>query len=184
VVRLAEGPALLLSSQRLRPGEPASPELPESSALELPSVPASAAGQLVLFATTAPTPRARPLSFGLSLAQLLEVVELPTPLPVPGAPAWVLGLTEWRGRALPVLDLALRLGLPPSVIDRRARLLVVRASPKDAVGVVVRPGVRVLSPQVRHRPCTRALTVTAGLCRGAFELAGETVVVPDLAALV
>ena len=47
----------------------------------------------------------------LPLADVAELADLPSPVPVPGAPATVLGLAELRGRIVTVLDLACLMGL-------------------------------------------------------------------------
>lgn len=46
---------------------------------------------------------------------------------VPGAPSWVEGLVQVRGRVVPLLDLRRRFGLPPSEPEsqRAARIIVV-----------------------------------------------------------
>jgi chemotaxis signal transduction protein len=51
-------------------------------------------------------------SFAVPVGQVLEVAELGTLTPVPGAPASVLGVRNLRGQILPVIDLAAILGTP------------------------------------------------------------------------
>ena len=53
---------------------------------------------------------------------------------VPGAPRAVVGLTEWRGRVLTVLDLAIMTGAPPF---SGLRCLVVLAPPLDGTAFLV-----------------------------------------------
>jgi purine-binding chemotaxis protein CheW len=62
-----------------------------------------------------------------------EVGRTPSVTRVPGTPAWVSGVTNWRGRILGVLDLRLLLGVPAEGDDGR---LVVLARNGVAVGVV------------------------------------------------
>lgn len=50
--------------------------------------------------------------YALPLVNVREVVPAPAVTPVPGAPAWLLGVANLRGQILPVLDTAHRLGLP------------------------------------------------------------------------
>ena len=58
--------------------------------------------------------------------------------PVPGMPAWLLGLLEHGGRSHPVVDLRARLELPPRRADVEPRILIVGgepdAGPADAHG--------------------------------------------------
>jgi chemotaxis signal transduction protein len=182
VVDLDEGPALLLAPERLRPAPGPLPPSAWPAPGPLPPPSGSGAGHLLLFRTHEAMPGERPLSFGAGLAQVVELVEVPRLIPVPTAPAWLLGLAPWQGRFVPVLDLARKLGLRPGAPGPRARLLVLRASAEEAVGVLVRPEARVVPLPVAHRPCSRPLPILPGQARGAFDLGGETVVVPALRA--
>ena len=50
----------------------------------------------------------------MGILQVREIIEYDTVTRVPGAPAWVRGVTNLRGSVVPVIDLAVKLGLPPS----------------------------------------------------------------------
>jgi purine-binding chemotaxis protein CheW len=137
----------------------------------------NAQGRIVLFAASDP----RPLLFGISLARALEVLDLPPVVPVPGGPQDVLGLVNWRDRPIGVLDLARHLGLPGSAIGPHSRLLIVRAARgSEAVGVVVRPTVRILRLPLPHRPSLRELPFDSSRTKAVVELKRETLVIPDL----
>lgn len=58
------------------------------------------------------------------LAQVSEIVPYERVSHLPGTPAYLLGVTEVRGRWTPVIDLALKLGLPASPITKRSCILV------------------------------------------------------------
>jgi chemotaxis signal transduction protein len=178
---------LLLAPERLGPA-------PESEGTWQPAPPPAApdltalrnrrqaADQLILFPAASPERGRKRLSFGLSVAQVLEVSELVPILPVPLAPDHVRGLVQWRGLALPVLDLAGRLRLPPTDADRKARLVIAYAGRDAGVAAfLVRSPVRMLPLPVPHQPCDRPLSPDPALTFAAFDLRGETVVVPDLA---
>jgi purine-binding chemotaxis protein CheW len=137
--------------------------------------------EIVLFATTEPQPRARPVSFGLSKSQVLEIVEAPSVLPVPAAPPFLRGLVNWRNLPVPVLDLGQQLGLPGAVTDKRTRLMVVHGcDPMAVVAFPVRPFIRVMPLPIDHVPCRQTLSLDSTLTRGVFELKGETMIVPDV----
>jgi purine-binding chemotaxis protein CheW len=141
-------------------------------------------GKIVLFATTDPQPRERPLVFGVSLARVLEILDLPRLVPVPGSAKYVLGLAAWRGLPIPVVDLARRLGLPPSANGQRSRLLVVHtAEGAEPVGIVVRPTVRILRLPLPQRPSVRQIQLDPPMTRAVVELKRETLVIPDLRGL-
>jgi len=64
--------------------------------------------------------------YGLPVERVAEILR-PRPItPVPRTPPWVLGIAGLRGVVLPVLDLALRLGLEPGPESRHQRIVVVR----------------------------------------------------------
>ncbi len=70
--------------------------------------------------------------FALDMGAVAEVGRPPTLTRVPGTPAWVAGLANWRGRVLAVIDLRQALGAPLVALDRRGRLVVLR---RDGVTV-------------------------------------------------
>ncbi|MCE9603170.1 MAG: chemotaxis protein CheW [Gemmatimonadetes bacterium] len=53
--------------------------------------------------------------FAWELGAIKEIVPTPVVTRLPGAPAWVLGLLNLRGRVVTVVDLAVRMGLPSGV---------------------------------------------------------------------
>ncbi len=70
--------------------------------------------------------------FALDMDAVAEVGRPPGLTRVPGTPAWVAGLANWRGRVLAVIDLRLALSAPTSALDRHGRLVVLR---RDGVTV-------------------------------------------------
>jgi len=173
---------LLLAPDRLR-GDPNPFVRPIQPQAQPPLVrrPASRHGQMLVFTTADPPPQARPLYFGLSIMQVLEIAGPPPLVAVPGAPDFVRGLAPWRGQPVPVLDLSRLLGLPPAAAEPRSRLLIAAASADAApVAFLVRPNMRVAHLPLPHQPCRRELPVNPALTLGAFELRNETLVVLDL----
>ncbi len=64
--------------------------------------------------------------YGFEIGTVAEIL-LPRPVtPVPRTPRWVLGIASVRGTVLPVVDLAVRLGLAPRPPGRHNRIVVVR----------------------------------------------------------
>jgi purine-binding chemotaxis protein CheW len=61
----------------------------------------------------------------LPLLSVKEIVEYETLTIVPGAPAWIRGVINLRGRAVPVIDLAVKFGLPPFDPGRRSCIVIV-----------------------------------------------------------
>ncbi|WP_224360939.1 chemotaxis protein CheW [Hyalangium versicolor] len=66
--------------------------------------------------------------YALSILQVREIIEYDTVTRVPSAPVWVRGVTNLRGSVLPVIDLSLKLGFPPSSLHRRSCVVVVEVT--------------------------------------------------------
>lgn len=195
-VKLERGLMLVLAPERLHPDAPPAPgaepvrkeeggrRKEEPSPFILPERPRPGSRQLVLFSTAAPAREKRPLSFGVSTTQVADILEPPPLVPVPGTPADILGLVNWRDRLVPVLDLASRLGLPASGVPEHARLLIVRGTAgAGLLGFLVCPAIRVLRLPVACQPSDRGLPLEPSYLRGVVELRGETLVIPNVAAL-
>jgi purine-binding chemotaxis protein CheW len=60
----------------------------------------------------------------IALRDIAEIIRVPATAPVPLAPAWVTGLINHRGAALPMLDLGLLLGGEAAVPTAHARVLI------------------------------------------------------------
>lgn len=65
--------------------------------------------------------------FAVAMADVAEVTALPAVTRLPGAPAWLIGVANWRGRMLPVLDIRTLVGVPVTPLASSARLVVVMA---------------------------------------------------------
>ncbi len=66
--------------------------------------------------------------YALPMSAVAEVGRPPSLTRVPGLPAWVAGVANWRGRVLAVLDLRPLLSAPSVRGDRGARLVVLQHS--------------------------------------------------------
>lgn len=62
--------------------------------------------------------------YALPMDSVAEVGRPPSLTRVPGVPAWLAGVANWRGRVLAVLDLRPLLTAPGAALDRRGRLVV------------------------------------------------------------
>lgn len=56
--------------------------------------------------------RAEQREYALPLQQVRHVLRMVAVTPVPEGPAWLVGVVNWHGHILPVMDLRARLGLP------------------------------------------------------------------------
>src|SRR5690348_1316292 len=62
--------------------------------------------------------------FAVSVAQVREVLELAPITKVPTAPAYMRGVVNVRGTAIPVVDLRLKFGLAPTTDTLHTRIVV------------------------------------------------------------
>ena len=74
--------------------------------------------------------------FAVDMASVAEVGRAPAVTRVPGVPAWLSGVANWRGRILPVIDLRTLLGGEGDDPHERRRLLVL-VSGSIVVGMLV-----------------------------------------------
>jgi purine-binding chemotaxis protein CheW len=74
--------------------------------------------------------------FAARLEAVAEVGRVPSVTRIPGAPPWLAGVANWRGRLLPVLDLRSLLGAEAGPLGGSARLVVLTADGVSA-GIVV-----------------------------------------------
>ena len=63
---------------------------------------------------------------GIFLHQVRELLEYQPLTPLPTMPAPFCGVLNLRGSAVPVIDLAQRLGLPPSPVQRRSCIIILQ----------------------------------------------------------
>jgi len=62
--------------------------------------------------------------FAINVARVREVLEVSQITRVPTAPAYMRGVVNVRGQAIPVVDLRLRFGLPPAAETVNTRIIV------------------------------------------------------------
>lgn len=62
--------------------------------------------------------------FAVPVAAVLEILDLRPMFRLPEAPAYLAGLIDVRGRAVPVIDLRVKLGLPAVEASEASRILV------------------------------------------------------------
>lgn len=94
--------------------------------------------------------------YAVCILQVREIIEYESVTRVPGTPEWIRGVTNLRGSVLPVIDLGMKFGLPPSTINRRSCIVVVEVAPQegklvlgvlaDAVGQVLDLGAGDIEP--------------------------------------
>ncbi|MEZ5402315.1 MAG: chemotaxis protein CheW [Bryobacteraceae bacterium] len=140
---------------------------------------ASGTGRILTFTLPGDPFRGALLTLAVSFTQVLELTGALPMAEIPGAPEHLLGVTIWRGRTVPVVDLAYCLGGERANAPG-ARLLVARAArsampicfPVDETSGTVAAAAlceRASEPWQARVPCVRA----------AFDASGVPMLVPD-----
>ena len=62
--------------------------------------------------------------FAVPVGMVCEILDMRQPFRIPEAPPHLAGLIDVRGRAVPLIDLRLKLGLPPRAATADTRILV------------------------------------------------------------
>src|SRR6204780_5445685 len=62
--------------------------------------------------------------YAIGIAKVSEIVEYETVTTVPNTPIWIHGVTNLRGRVVPVVDLAVKFGLPASRISKFSCIII------------------------------------------------------------
>ncbi|HDZ55259.1 MAG TPA: chemotaxis protein CheW [Pseudomonas xinjiangensis] len=75
-------------------------------------------------------------TYGINVMQVQEVLRHSEIAPVPGAPAYVLGIINLRGNVVTVIDTRQRFGLGPAPISDNTRIVIIEAD-KQVVGIMV-----------------------------------------------
>jgi purine-binding chemotaxis protein CheW len=85
---------------------------------------ASTAGQFLTFFIAGE-------EYAASILKVREVIEYDTITNVPNTPAWIRGVVNVRGSVLPVVDLGVKFGLPPSTISRFSCIVITEVDSDD-----------------------------------------------------
>jgi purine-binding chemotaxis protein CheW len=146
---------------------------------ERPAPPRDAAGGVLL--------RLGGSRFAVAMSDVAEVTALPPVTRLPGAPAWLAGVANWRGRMLPVLDIRTLVGVPVTPLASSARLVVVIAGLRGELtaGLVAEavPGVYDVAIDSMLAPPATLPTETAQLVSGQVTDALGPIAVLDVEAL-
>jgi purine-binding chemotaxis protein CheW len=144
----------------------------------------AALGHLVVFSAETSRPEVHPLAYALSAAQVVEVTFVPDIAPMPLAPPHVLGLCDWRGRPLLVVDLPARLMTDSRRTTRPERLIVCRrSSSRDLFGVLAASDIQMVRLPIAHAPTVREFPLDRRCTRTVVDVGETTLVLPDLSRL-
>jgi len=117
--------------------------------------------------------------FGLPMADVQEVVRVAAFARLPKAPQVIEGVLNFRGAAVPVLDIRARFGLPPRAVQTSDHLVVARAGKRMAAIRVDRVSdlIEVAAKDIED---VTAVTPHTSYVAGVLKLPGDIVLIHDL----
>jgi len=74
--------------------------------------------------------------YAISILQVTDIIECGVVTRVPGTPPWIRGVHNLRGTVVPVIDLAIKFGLPPTEVTRRTCVVIVEMRVDDEAVVM------------------------------------------------
>lgn len=120
--------------------------------------------------------------YGVDIGRVQEIIRMQPITAVPNGPAFIEGVTNLRGRVIPVMDLRKRFGLGVAPPDGRHRIVVAELGSHtiglivDAVSEVLRVPGDAIEP-----PSSLVTTTDSAYLRGVAKLEGRLVLLVDLA---
>lgn len=120
-------------------------------------------------------------AYGVEIGRVQEIIRMQSITRIPNGPAFVEGVTNLRGRVIPVLDLRKRFGLRAATATRRSRIVVGELG-KHTAGLVVDGVSEVLrvSGEVIEPPSTLVTTSDSAYLRGVAKLDERLILLLDL----
>jgi purine-binding chemotaxis protein CheW len=117
--------------------------------------------------------------YAVTILKVTEILECAVLTKVPGTPPWIRGVLNLRGAVVPVVDPAVKFGLPPTLITRRTCVVMVEIDCEgeqlvlgvmaDAVHQVVELGPDEIQPPPSFGPKVRVDCIQGmGISNGRF----------------
>jgi purine-binding chemotaxis protein CheW len=126
--------------------------------------------------------------YAVDILKVREIVELGAVTKVPSTPPWIRGVINLRGAVVPLIDLAVKFGLPPTPATKRTAIVVVelalagRATVMGAVVDGVRQVLELSADQVEPPP-SFGTRVRVEFLRGLAEAGGKFILLLDIDAV-
>jgi purine-binding chemotaxis protein CheW len=120
-------------------------------------------------------------AYGVEIGRVEEIIRMQAITRIPNGPAFIEGVTNLRGRVIPVLDLRKRFGLPVSEATRRSRIVVGELG-EHTVGLVVDGVSEVLlvDSDAVEPPSTLVTSADSAFLRGVAKLEERLILLLDL----
>lgn len=117
--------------------------------------------------------------YALSLSATDRVVRMVAITALPNAPAIVLGVVNFQGRVIPVIDVRRRFGLPEHKIGPGDRLIIAHTA-RRSVALVADAVLDVITDTAQHRIATEHILPGLEYVSGVIKLADGLILIHDL----
>ena len=117
--------------------------------------------------------------FGIATADVREIVRVVGFSRLPNAPQIIEGVINFRGSAVPVLDIRARFGLAPKTVQPSDHLVIAQAGPRT-VAIRVDRVIDLLSVASRDVEAVAAITSRSDHVAGVAKLPDDIVFIHDL----
>jgi purine-binding chemotaxis protein CheW len=120
-------------------------------------------------------------AYGVEIGHVEEIIRMQSVTRIPNGPDFIEGVTNLRGRVIPVLDLRKRFGLVASAPTRRSRIVVGELG-EHTVGLVVDGVSEVLlvGADAVEPPSTLVTSADSAFLRGVAKLDERLILLLDL----
>lgn len=124
------------------------------------------------------------IAVGISAKQLLGILPAEPFSPWPADPPRWLGMVQWSGRQVPVVDLAACFGLGSSDYRMARRIAFIRCARRAVILATPAMGeVQDFDHMDEAQAATSGLSLETEFVRGVFNVGSETLIIPDLDAV-
>jgi purine-binding chemotaxis protein CheW len=119
-------------------------------------------------------------AYGIEIGRVEEIIRMQPITRIPNGPAFIEGVTNLRGRVIPVMDLRKRFGLPASAETKRSRIVVGELG-EHTVGLVVDGVSEVLSlpADAVEPPSTLVTNEESAFLRGVAKVDAHLILLLD-----
>jgi purine-binding chemotaxis protein CheW len=123
--------------------------------------------------------------YGVNIAAVESIIKMQPITQMPHAPNFVEGVTNLRGKVLPVIDLRKRFGLAPQEADKDSRIIVISVD-RTEVGMIVDGVSEVLTVPEEAVEAAPAITTTvdSSFITGIAKLDNRLVILLDLGRII
>jgi purine-binding chemotaxis protein CheW len=118
--------------------------------------------------------------FGVDISTVESIIKMQAITKMPHSPRFVEGVTNLRGKVLPVIDARKRFGMPPQEPDRKSRIIIISVDRRE-VGLIVDGVSEVLTinEQTIEQAPPLATTVESAFITGIAKINDRLVILLD-----